>query len=67
LQDNLYDNEKENSFVCPIAQRMKFVLYKKCSSDNGYVTRLSFLYTATAKDALCADNAIRLKGKGYTG
>jgi len=45
LQENLYYNEKENYFVCPMGQHMEFIGKKKHTSDNGYVTYLS-LYKA---------------------
>jgi len=45
LQENLYYNQQENYFVCPMGQHMSYIGKKKSTSDNGFVSYLS-LYKA---------------------
>ncbi|MGH6758391.1 IS1182 family transposase [Bacteroides fragilis] len=40
-QDNLYYNEPEDYFVCPMGQYMKFAYTIKAVNDNGYESEIS--------------------------
>jgi len=49
LPANLYYNEKENYYICPMGQHMRFVRQERRKSDTGYVSTIS-IYQAERCD-----------------
>ncbi len=59
---NLYYNQKDDYFVCPMGQHMEKIGTKKRESDNGYITTLSIYEAKNCKNCPLKSRCHNAKG-----